>query len=402
MTAKTTQILSWVQIAFFYFVGVSIFFIVAFVIVNLRISCKGEINVPSLVGKMYLDEHNRLEKAGFRVELEKIYSLEYPYGYILSQNLSAGDAVKFGQKLTLIVNQSKAVVETPKLVGSLASLAPKILGNIHSRGRRYKLNVGVVTHIPSKYPKDEILAQYPPPRTPVIPEYPVSFLVSYGNPKTPQKVSDKNDSAEDTSKDTSSNTPLPAPKEINQLNIEIVKKIAYHLKIPLEIETAPTSDPEENGFVLESERLVPNMLHNTNREKTWKITVAKYKSKEAEAAKDEGFNYPFHFIWLNTDDLNIEEGSYVIGKFRSKTTSGPENGISYIAFKKNKKVPFFKGYKKEDLLIWKDYLPMQPEGQPQEENDSLTKSNQDGSDTPNQGGGISLKNIKPHSSYSLK
>ena len=340
---------SWAQIVFLYFTGFSIFFIAAFAIVNLRISYKGEIKVPSLIGRMYLDEHNHLEKVGFKVKLEKIHSLEYPYGYIISQSLSPGDVVKFGQKLTLSVNHSKTLVETPKLIGSFVSLASKILGNIHSSGRRYRLNVGVVTRIPSKYPKGEILSQYPPPETPVVPEYPVSLLVSNG--AFPDNITSPKDSAE-------GNTLLPSPKKINRLNIEIVKGIAYHLNIPLDIETSPTIEFEKNGFVLESAPLTLNILSKEIRKAVWKVKIAKYEPLETRVDID----YPFYFVWLDIDDLDIGEGRYTISSLRHKEgfdvlRNAKDHVIfSYISFKKYNKVPFFRSVGDEELLIWKDHF----------------------------------------------
>ena len=341
MAFKNRSFSSLLRIGFFYFVGLSIFFTTAFLIVSFRISYKGEVEVPSLTGKMYLDEHNRLKEVGFNVELEKSHSVEYPYGYIFSQSLTPGDVVKSGQKLTLSVNYSKVLVETPKLISFSFSLAPKILSNVYSDGRRYKLNIGVVTRIPSKYSKGEILAQYPLYRTPVIPEYPVSLLVSLG-------------SSGKGSKDAL----LPSTREINRLNIEIIKRIAYHLGIPLDISISPTTDYKKDGSVLDSAPL--KRLFHQNQGSTWKVRVAKYQWEGEN--KDGNREHPFRFVWLGIDDLGIQEGSYSICKLRPADlpdhSKDDEHSIfSYIAFERGKTVPFFKSLDDEELLIWKD-LPV--------------------------------------------
>ena len=56
---------NWKQLFIFYFMGLSIFFIAGFTIINIRVSQKEMITVPALVGKLYIEEHNKIENLGF-------------------------------------------------------------------------------------------------------------------------------------------------------------------------------------------------------------------------------------------------------------------------------------------------------------------------------------------------
>ena len=358
---KTSKVLksdrllkTWPQVFLFYFIGLSLFFITAFLIVTLRVSYKGEIQVPSLIGKTYLEEHNYLQKNGFEIILKSIHSTNYPYGYIISQSLSPGKIVKIGQKIILLVNQSKNIVKTPFLIGSLDSLAPKILSNAHSDKRRFKLIPGIVSYIPSDQPKGEILAQYPLAETPVPPEYPVSYLVSAG---TLEETSDKkvthleqknnlNQKAEEAIANASSKG--------EGLNIEIVKSMAYHLKVPLEIYETSVNDPEQDSFVIQSQL---SSKIKTNIKPIWEVKVGRYKNLHLQ----EEIGYPFQFIWINTADLDIDQGIYTIaqeqGAKNTKLAQIKNNyapSLFYLSLKKDQSLPFFKTFN-DQFFIWDGY-----------------------------------------------
>ena len=339
---------SWPEVILFYFVGLSIFFTVAFIIVALRISFKQEIKVPALVGKMYLDEHNALQESGFQIKFEKVHSVNYPYGYIISQSLSAHKVVKYGQKLVLLVNESRNVVETPRIVGSLESLAPKILSNVHSGKRRFKLNPGIITKIPSERPKGEIIAQFPLPRTPVKPESPVSFLVSLGAQNNKQAYLNLN--AAD---------PFDLNQKKNQ-SIEIVKSLAYHLKIPLDIKPIVTQNIEKNAIVLEStfpKNWLNNLSEGSSKKKAndqpqknlvWRVKVGQYQDKQDQDEYEDEF--PFRFIWLTPDEIGVDEGFYTISQKKDLDYSQ----FSYVKLKEDRPVPVFKRLH-EQFFFWENY-----------------------------------------------
>ena len=345
---------SWPSVILFYFIGLSIFFTVAFVIVALRISFKQEIKVPALVGKMYLDEHNWLQESGFQVKLEKVHSVNYPYGYVISQSLSPKQVVKYGQKLVLLVNQSKNIVKTPRIVGSLEALVPKVLSNVHSGKRRFKLNIGVITKVPSHRPKGEVLAQFPLPGTPVRPEYPVSFLVSLGDKDRKHAYLNTND-----------------PFNLNRQearNIEIVKSIAYHLKTPLDIEPVETQNIQEDGVVLESifpKSWPKNWSHDKKKNDhsrenlVWKVKVGKYQDKGVQDQSNDENEFPFRFVWLTPDEIGVNEGFYTVSQINDLTKNNVKKDIehsqfSYLKFKKDRSLPVFKRFR-EKFFFWENH-----------------------------------------------
>ncbi len=361
---------TWPQVFFFYFVGLSLFFIVAFVIVTLRISHKGEVSVPSLVGKTYLEVHNGLQESGFEIKLKNTYSTNYPYGYIVSQSLSPGKIVKIGQKVTLLVNQSKNIIKTPTLVGTLESIAPKILGNVHSGERRFKLISGVVTHVSSDRPKGLILAQYPLPKTPVPPEYPVSYLVSLGNHTESSARDSKKapnnevNGAKSLNRQQKKKDRLEIKRMMNELdlhkkvlNIEIVKAMSYHMKIPLEIDKTSVERPEQDGLVLEYSLLGDR---RNGQQIIWKVNVGYYDKKNSKEEKD----YPFQFIWVSPQELGINQGVYTvaqrIGAQSDRVAEEGQqllSGLSYVSLSKNQLLPLFKTFS-DEFLIWNGYHAM--------------------------------------------
>ncbi len=345
---KVSLLRSWPRIFFFYFIGLSIFFIVGFIIINLRISQKEKVKVPALIGGLYLDVHNQLLERGFKVKLDKAYSLEYPVGYILGQSLSPGEVVKSGQRIILLVNQSRSLVKTPGLVGSVESLVDHILSNIYIGNRVFKLTKGVITRIPANRSKGEILAQYPLPGTPVVPNFPISYLVSEGNENL---------------------NSLFVPPEIKGINIEIIKKMAYFFKTPLQIKKKNVVSPKKDAIVLNSR------FKSTAKEitwesiagrLTWEVSVGYFApsnfavSDEKELQREK--KYPFQFVWLNADDIGISSGNFTMGIKTAKRHHTVDEmqyeASAYITFEKDKKIPFFL-VPGQDIFFWKDHQSLE-------------------------------------------
>ena len=340
-----SKIKTWAQAAVFYFIGLSIFFIAAFVIISLRISYRGEVRVPVLVGKTYLEEHNHLQENGFEIKLQTVHSTNYPYGYIISQSLSPGKVVKFGQKIVLLVNQSKNILKTPLLIGSSDSVAPKILGNIHSGKRSFRLVPGVVTRIPSKRPKGEILAQYPLPGTPVHPDHPVSYLVSEGSSRETVNLLQQKKPDGYAQKKAMSDFNL----KNKGLNVEIVKSMSYHLQVPLEIQGTSVKNFEQDGIVLQGELMKPTPPDETP---VWKIQVGDYDDRE-DAHES---SYPFRFIWVDAHELSLEQGRYTIVQSIGAKNIPEDLGLkiplfSYLSLKEGQKIPLFKTFR-DRFFIW--------------------------------------------------
>lgn len=217
------------RILLFYFVGLSIFFISGFIVFKVLFADTEKAIVPDVVGRLYLNEHNML-RDDFKVELKATYLVQYPYGYILAQNLSPGKKVDKNTKLELLVNLSDAVVQVPKLTGFSEDLVDGSLASLPVGGRIFSLRKGVITRVPSQQPKREVLAQFPPAGTPVLPNTPVALLVSDGPATTPQAAI--------------------TPKLEKGIPVSIALGAAYHLKKPAKITLRRTDKADENAVLL--------------------------------------------------------------------------------------------------------------------------------------------------------
>lgn len=219
------------RILLFYFVGLSIFFVSGFTIFKVLFADTERTVVPDVVGRLFLGEHNKLRE-DFKVDLKPAYLVQYPYGYILAQNLTPGKSVDKNTKLELLVNFSDAIVQVPKLVGFSEDLVDGSIASLPVGGRIFALRKGVITRVFSAQPKREVLAQFPPAGTPVIPNTPVSLLISDG----PAPAGAPQASA--------------APKLEKGLAVSIALNAAYHLKKPAVISLKKTDKADENGALL--------------------------------------------------------------------------------------------------------------------------------------------------------
>lgn len=245
------------RILLFYFIGLSVFFISGFAVFKVLFADTERTVVPDVVGRMFLGEHNKL-RDDFKVEIKTAYLVQYPYGYILAQDLTPGKRVDKMTKLELLVNLSDAIVQVPKLVGFSEDLVDGSLASLPVGGRIFSLRKGVITRIPSSQPKREVLAQFPPPGTPVIPNAPVSLLISDGPAASPARAS---------------------------LNIRIEKgtpsaiamAAAYHLKKPAAIKLTQTQKADENATLLNDAKVTADSLEIEVGQ--FAETLAKGKSK---------------------------------------------------------------------------------------------------------------------------
>ena len=258
----------------------------------------------------------------FKIKINAEYSLDYPTGYIIAQSLSPGDVVNFGQKLQLLVNTSIAIIEMPNLIGINENSVPRLLQDIRVGKRLFNLPLATITKVTSERPAGEVLAQFPPAKTPVQPDTPVSILVSKG----------------DTDKDTDE-----SPLNLNGLNIEIIKRYAYYKNIPLTIETKNVDDIKSNAVVIKSKFINTPKEWEIKDQQILSVTVGRFQDKSLDKIVE--MNYPYHFVWLNDDNLNIDEGLYTIGNIftERKKEIKKENSIKYI--------PYGLIYFKEDVTI---------------------------------------------------
>lgn len=218
------------RILLFYFIGLSIFFISGFAIFKVLFADTEKAVVPDVVGRLFLGEHNKL-RDDFKVELKPAYLVQYPYGYILAQDLTPGRRVDKNTKLELLVNLSDAIVQVPKLTGFSEDLVDGSLASLPVGGRIFSLKKGIITRVPSAQPKREVLAQFPPAGTPVLPNTPVSLLISDGPQATAPQA-------------------RLVPRIEKGIPVSIALNAAYHMKIPATITLKNTDKADENATLL--------------------------------------------------------------------------------------------------------------------------------------------------------
>ena len=310
-----------------------VFFIAGFTVINIRVSQKKLVTVPAVVGKLYLEEHNKLETIGFKIKLNNSYSIDYPNGYIIAQSLSPGVLAKFGQKIELLVNVSIAIIEMPNLVGTNQENIPQLLQNIRVGKRLFNLPLSTVTKVTSEYPIGEVIAQFPPAKTTVRPDTPVSILVSAGDKEEEEEVPNK------------------ASLDLQGVNIEIAKRYAYHINSPLKIETIEVSDIKQNAIVIEA-KIIDPLKHWSLKENTVLLVTVGQFTDESIVQSNKEF-YPYQFIWLSNDDLNIDDGLYTIGT--TQNTSTLYDPYSLVYFTEGASIPFFL-VPEQTLYFWENKI----------------------------------------------
>ena len=320
----------------------SLFFISGFIVIKSSISDKKEFNLPQLVGKLYLDAHNSL--GSFNIVIKKAHFLEYPFGYILSQNPPAGAKVKEGSEVTLVVNQSDTILKTPDLRGISIDLVEKNLA-IPIDNREYKLRKGTVTYVVSDKSEGEVLAQFPPPNTPVRPEYPIALLVSA---KANDEANNKeNNNEEEESKKKDKKT---ANLNLDGVHIEIAKKAAFIIQKPLAIKPVEINNAEQDGIIISSET---NQVDSKN---IISVNVGRLPSKLSE-------DLPYRLIWLDGDDFPRGDLTFSIIKTTGNLGTAisisnqidSENNNKWYVYNHGNLIPVFKQIK-DNLHIWKDHF----------------------------------------------
>lgn len=330
--------------AIYYFIGVSTFFILGFLVIffsgfisiTLRVTSGEEMTVPDLVGSLYLNEHNQLLDSGYKIELKRFHTVRYPEGYILAQNLSPGSKVKEGAKLVLHVNQSENIIEVPELTGVTESLSEGLLSSIPVGGRRFKLNKGTITRIPDQAPKGEILAQFPPAGTPVVPNSPVALLVSDG----PDKLSYR------------FRTP-----DLDGVHIEIIKQMAHRTGMPVRITTRKVEEFEKHGRVLKYEmNSEQGTLWKNIRGTDWQVEIGRFEQPtEIEENKNRS-DWPYEIKWFKASELNITDGRITLGRVENAEES---EYTALMLLAEGSDIPVFTG--SQPLALWQgEYREKEP------------------------------------------
>ena len=357
------------RIAFILFMGLSIFFISGFVVIKVGISNRAKQRVPNLIGKLYLDVHNLLAETGYKVELERIHTTNYPFGYITAQSISPGSLAKEGAKLVLLVNQSEAIVKTPKLVGLQEELVDGKL-QVYQRDRKYTLKKGSITYIMSDSPEGEVIDQFPAENTPVVPGYPVSLLVSDGQNEKKHRLRNQGkfieveETVEDSKKKKKKKkTALYIPDLQNQ-SIEIAKSAAYQLRMPATIKIQEVDEFEKNAVVLsQSHKQIKTEISVEPDEIVAELEFVVGRSKNAYEE-----SWPNQFVWLDSSELgeinklvtfareNRLEETGDLQKLNTEAEVTSYTGVSFLKLSGDP-VPVFR-IAFDKVAVWQGYNPV--------------------------------------------
>ena len=136
---------------------------------------KDRVAVPRVIGMEAVAATQRLQEEGFQpVITSEEYSDRAPVGAVVSQRPPSGIRARKGGDVRLTVSKGGDVLLLPTLMGGPLTRARRILVD-------GGLLLGRVTQIHSaEYPAGDVIAQDPPPGTPVRRGTAVDLLVSLG------------------------------------------------------------------------------------------------------------------------------------------------------------------------------------------------------------------------------
>jgi eukaryotic-like serine/threonine-protein kinase len=132
----------------------------------------GSSKVPSTAGLSQEEASEKLEAAGFEVDVEAVNSKSVEEGLVVKSTPSGGSTATNGSTVTLVVSRGPKLTKVPVLVGSQRRLAVQ---QIRGRG----LSPGVSEEEDSA-PAGEVIGQSPSAGTEVEPGSTVSIVVSTG------------------------------------------------------------------------------------------------------------------------------------------------------------------------------------------------------------------------------
>jgi serine/threonine-protein kinase len=145
--------------------------------VDLSVSAgPGSAKVPSTASLTREEATEKLEEAGFGVQVEPVNSDTVEEGLVIHSNPSAGTIATRGSDVTLTISAGPKPVKVPVLVGSRRSLAVQQI-----RGRNL---VASVSEEESSLPAGQVIRQSPNAGAEVDPGSTVSIVVSKGIAKT--------------------------------------------------------------------------------------------------------------------------------------------------------------------------------------------------------------------------
>lgn len=135
---------------------------------------KGNIEVPSAVGKSESEAVSMLNEEGFKPDKTYSYSDSVEAGYVISQNPTSGSKAKKGDTVTLVISQGKEAVTVPDVYTTYKSedQAKSLLSDF---------NVSVKTAYSDTYPEGIVMAQSIEPGKQVEKGTSITITISQGS-----------------------------------------------------------------------------------------------------------------------------------------------------------------------------------------------------------------------------
>lgn len=175
------------RISLVFFIGFSIFLFFATLILIFLTKPEGEVEVPNVIGKRYIEINNTLIRKELRPNISFRDVHEIENGIVLEQYPDPGSIVSTGSKIRLIVSRCNLFVEVPNVSGLELPFALNKLKNQHIQERSISLPVGVISYMPSDtVAENVVIDQSPKPGEKITLERKVNLLVSSG--KTDDKM----------------------------------------------------------------------------------------------------------------------------------------------------------------------------------------------------------------------
>lgn len=135
----------------------------------------GNSTVPGVSGLPEEEASERLEDAGFEVDVNRVNSATVEEGLVINSEPSGGASATNGSTVTINVSDGPKLVKVPVLVGAQRSVAVQ---RISSRGLE-----AVVSEEESREPQGRVLSQAPEAGSRVAPGTQISIVVSAGEEK---------------------------------------------------------------------------------------------------------------------------------------------------------------------------------------------------------------------------
>ena len=165
-----------------FLLGIAVYFFVSSITLFSLVKPSGEVRVPDITGKRFVEVSNTLARKNLRVELKFIDVYDIEDGVILRQHPDSGEIVNEDSKLTLTLSRSKFFIDVPELTGSELPIAINKLRNLHYQDKSVSIGTGVISYIPSeKTASNIVIDQSPKAGSKISPNVKVNLLVSSGD-----------------------------------------------------------------------------------------------------------------------------------------------------------------------------------------------------------------------------